>query len=102
MSCEQRRNGSPRPTPAKNWRRRRRERDRSRVTSIDKRTREPGHHVASTLEELVEEVLPGAHHDLAERGHRQLGLPPVSLVVDGGSWTFDPGVDGDPVQVTVD
>lgn len=72
------------------------------MVSIDKRTREPGYHVASTLEELVEEVLPGAHHELAERGHRHLGLPAVSLVVDGRTWTFDPGVGGQPVPLTVD
>ena len=72
------------------------------MTSIDKRTREPGHHVASTLEELVDEVLPSAHHELAERGHRHLGLPPVSLVVDDRTWTFDPGIGGEPVRVTVD
>ena len=74
----------------------------SAARSIDKRTREPGHHVAATLEELVDGVLPSAHHELAERGHRALGLPAITVEVDGRSWTYDPGVGGPPVRVVVD
>lgn len=72
------------------------------MASIDKRTRAPGHHVASTLEELVDAVLPGAHQELAERGRRALGLPSVMVEVDGRTWTFDPGAGEQPVRVVVD
>lgn len=71
------------------------------MVSVDKRAREPGHQVAATLEELVEVVLPGAHTELAERGRRALGLPPIEVVVAGSAWRWPLG-DGEPVRVTVE
>jgi hypothetical protein len=68
--------------------------------SIDQRTRRYDEIRALSLEEIVESVLPVAveeHGEIAARGARAVGAPPLRFVVDGKAFTV--GVDGEGLHL---
>jgi hypothetical protein len=69
------------------------------MLSIDYRTRSDATVEPLDAAEWVEHRLPGLHRELAARGLRHLGLPPLALDVDGFQWTL---VDQDGTLVAVD
>ncbi len=63
------------------------------MTSIDQRTRADVDPVAVDVDTFVDELAPGlvdAHGREAERSARRLGLPPLTLDVDGARLTLRP------------